>query len=93
MEQTPQEAQITDEIRAGIILFMSLLDEKQRRIYAGLESLKAGRGGDPWIAELLDLNAATVSRGRRELLSGEVLEERVRKAGGGRKVLEKKRRA
>ena len=76
-----------------VSLVFARLDEQQRRIYAGLESLKAGRGGDPWIAELLDLNLATVSRGRREILSGEVLEERVRKVGGGRKPLEKKRRA
>jgi hypothetical protein len=35
-----------DELKAAIILFYSLLDEKQRRLYAGLESLKLGRGGD-----------------------------------------------
>lgn len=92
MEQTPQEAQLTDEVRAAVVLFMSLLDERQRRLYAGLESLKAGRGGDSWIAGLVDLHPATVSRGRRELLSSEVLADRVRKQGGGRKPLEKKRR-
>lgn len=80
------------EIRAAIVLFASLLDEKQRRLYAGLESLKAGKGGDAWIAELLSLNPATISRGRRELLSGEVVGDRVRKQGGGRKPFEKKRR-
>lgn len=93
LEQTPQEAQITDEVRAAIVLFMSLLDERQRRLYAGLESLKAGRGGDSWIAGLVDLHPATVSRGRRELLSSEGLSDRIREQGGGRKPLEKKRRA
>ena len=36
---------LADEVRAAILLFMSLLDEKQRRLYAGLESLRIGRGG------------------------------------------------
>jgi hypothetical protein len=92
MEQTPEEAAVSDEVRAAILLFMSLLDEKQRRLYAGLESLKSGQGGDVWISEILELHPGTVARGRRELLSGEILGERVRKPGAGRKPLEKKRR-
>jgi len=92
MEQTPQEARITDKVKAAIVLFLSLLNEQQRRIYAGLEALKVGRGGDRWIAELLDLHPATVARGRQELVAGKVLADRVRKEGGGRKALEKKRR-
>lgn len=91
-EQGTPGAKIADEVRAAIVLFMSLLDEKQQRLYAGLESLKAGPGGDSLMAEILSLHSATVSRGRRELVSGEVLPARVRKAGGGRKPLEKKRR-
>src|SRR5450755_2669540 len=35
-----------EELKAAILLFYSLLDEQQRRLYAGLESLKLGRGGD-----------------------------------------------
>ena len=92
MEQTPDEARMTDKVKAAIVLFLSLLDEQQRRIYAGLEALKVGRGGDRWIAELLELNPATVMRGRRELLAGRVLINRARKSGGGRKAYEKKRR-
>jgi len=92
MEQTPEEARMTDKVKAAIVLFLSLLDEQQRRIYAGLEALKVGRGGDRWIAELLELNRATVARGRRELLAGKVIAHRARKKGGGRKMLEKKRR-
>lgn len=92
MEQTPDEARMTDKVKAALVLFLSLLDEQQRRIYAGLEALKVGRGSDSWIAELLDLNPATVARGRRELLAGKVLVNRSRKKGGGRKAYEKKRR-
>ena len=82
---------ISDELKAGIILFYSLLDEKQRRLYAGLEALKLGRGGDRRISDLLGLDPHTVAKGRRELLRQEVQPERVRQAGGGRKPTEKKR--
>jgi hypothetical protein len=82
---------VPDELKAAIVLFSSLLDEKQRRLYAGLESVKLGHGGDRRIADLLGLDPSTVAKGRKELLSEDVLRERVRKEGGGRKHLEKKR--
>lgn len=88
----PDEAVMPDELRAAIVLFFSLLDEKMRRLYAGLESLKTGRGGDARIAELLGLNVGTVARGRQDLLDQDVEIDRVRKSGAGRRPLEKKRR-
>ena len=80
-----------DELPAEVALFYSLLDEQQRRLYAGLESLQQGHGGDRRMAELLGLDVASVARGRHELLTGEVLRERIRRTGGGRKPVEKKR--
>jgi hypothetical protein len=80
-----------DELPAAVALFYGLLDEQQRRLYAGLESLQHGHGGDRRMAELLGLDAATVARGRHELLTGQVLRERVRRAGAGRQPVEKKR--
>ena len=80
-----------DEFRAARVLFYSLLDEQQRRLYAGLESRRWGRGGDRQLAQALGLDEATVARGRKELLAGEVLSERVRRRGGGRPRAEKKR--
>jgi hypothetical protein len=88
----PESAVMPEELRAAIVLFFSLLDEKQRRLYAGLEALKTGRGGDRRIAELLGVDAETVARGRHELLAQDVQIERIRRAGGGRKAVEKKRR-
>jgi len=73
------------------VLFYSLLDEQQRRLYAGLESLEWGHGGDQRMAQLLGLDVDTVARGRAELLSGQVLQQRVRRVGGGRPRAEKKR--
>lgn len=80
-----------DDLQAAIVLFYSLLDEQQRRLYAGLESLEWGHGGDQRMAQLFGLDVDTVARGRAELLSGQVLHERVRRAGGGRPRAEKKR--
>ena len=79
-----------DELRAGIILFFSLLDEKQRRLYAGMEAAKLGYGGDLKIAELLGLDPHTISKGRLELFGGSVDRGCVRNAGAGRKPVEKK---
>jgi hypothetical protein len=77
------------EIRAGILLFLSLLDEKQRRIYAGLESLRIGQGGDAAIARLLGLDPHTVAKGRQQLLDRDLEIDRVRRQGGGRPVIKK----
>ena len=80
-----------EELKASILLFYSLLDEQQRRLYAGLESLKLGRGGDRQLAEFLELDPHTVARGRQQLLAQDVEVERARRAGGGRKPVENKR--
>ena len=82
-----------DELQAAIVLFYGLLDEQQRRLYAGLESLEWGHGGDQQMAQLFGLDVDTVARGRAELSSGQVLHERVRRVGGGRPRVEKKRPA
>ena len=83
---------VPDELKAAIVLFFSLLDERQRRLYAGLESMKLGHGGDRRVAELLGLDSSTVARGRTQLLAQDVERERVRRSGGGRPPAEKKRR-
>lgn len=83
---------LPEEAKAAIVLFFSLLDEQQRRLYAGLEAAKLGHGGDSTIAGLLGLDVHTVAKGRRELLEGTVSRGRVRQQGAGRKRLEKKRR-
>jgi hypothetical protein len=80
-----------EELQAAIILFYSLLDEQQRRLYAALESLKLGHGGDHQLAQFLGLNPHTIARARQQLLEQDVVFDHVRKPGGGRKPLEKKR--
>jgi hypothetical protein len=82
----------TEETKAMLLLFCSMLDEKQRRLYAGLESLKLGHGGDAYIASLLGLDPHTVAKGRKELINGELSAgDSIRGKGAGRPLQEKKR--
>jgi hypothetical protein len=83
----------TDEAKALLILFCSMLNEKQRRLYAGLESLKLGHGGDAHIASILGMDPHTVAKGRRELMDTDLTAtDRLRAPGAGRPSQEKKRR-
>ena len=69
--------------------FLSILNEKQRRLYLGLESIRFGHGGDVRMASVAGINVKTVSRGRKELLSKEIDIVRVRRKGAGRPPLKK----
>jgi len=82
----------TDEAKALLILFCSMLNEKQRRLYAGMESLKLGHGGDAHIASILGMDPHTVAKGRRELMDADLTAtDRLRAPGAGRPSQEKKR--
>jgi hypothetical protein len=80
---------LAHELKAAIILFFSTLDEKQRRLYAGLESLKLGYGGDKRVASLLEIDVHTVSKGRQQLLSRDFSKDGVREKGGGKPSIKK----
>ena len=72
------------EMKAATVLFFGLLDERQRRLFAGLEAMKVGWGGDARVAALFGMDPHTVAKGRHELLRQEIDPIRVRKTGGGR---------
>jgi hypothetical protein len=80
-----------DELKAAILLFYALLDEQQRRLFAGLESMRLGHGGDSLLGGFLGLDAHTIARGRQQLLEHNVVSGRTRRQGGGRPATEKKR--
>jgi hypothetical protein len=80
-----------DELKAAILLFYGLLDEQQRRLFAGLESIRLGHGGDTLLGDFLNLDAHTVARGRQQLLDRNVVSGRIRRQGGGRQLAKKKR--
>lgn len=68
----------------------SLLNERNRRLYAAVEALKIGRGGISYIARIVGCRRETVARGIREFLSLALTDknnvtQQVRLPGGGRK--------
>src|SRR5213079_944500 len=73
-----------DELKAAILLFYGLLDEQQRRLFAGLESIRLGHGGDTLLGDFLGLDVHTVARGRQQLLDQNVVSGRSRRTGVGR---------
>ena len=75
-----------------INLFLSRLDEQQRRWFAAVESCRMGHGGDCLLALITGLHVDTIRRGREELandLQGRPT-DRIRLPGGGRPPAEKK---
>ena len=86
------EAHAVQEEHHRMNLFLSRLDEQQRRWYAALEAQKLGHGGLEKIAQITGLHVNTIRRGRQEL-NTELQDrpsQRVRVEGGGRKAIEKK---
>lgn len=73
-------------------VFLSRLNEQQRRWFVALESKKIGHGGDTLLAQITGMDVETIRRGRRELDSELINRpaDRVRHEGGGRPVAEKK---
>jgi hypothetical protein len=77
------------EMMEHLKMFLSVLDEKQKRLYLGFESIRAGYGGDACMASVAGVNVKTVARGRKELLSKEIVFDRIRRKGAGRPPLKK----
>jgi hypothetical protein len=77
---------------AQMNLFLSRLDEQQRRWYVALEADRLGPGGERLLAQITGLDEKTIRRGRTELATGlaEQPLDRVRRPGGGRPPVEKK---
>ena len=79
------------EVRSVLQLFLSTLNEKQRRLYAGFESMKLGRCGDSIMSRITGMNIKTIASGRKELLSHDSTNDRIRQEGGGRHSIKKNR--
>jgi Rhodopirellula transposase DDE domain len=69
---------------------MSVLNERQTRLYAAEKALELGQGGIALLARVSGLSERTIRRGIRELEAGHLDEmtERARHPGGGRKPVE-----
>ena len=70
---------------------LATLDERQRRVFAGLLAWRRGHGGILEIAKITGLSRTTIHRGIAELRAGLGSSgQRIRRAGGGRPALKKK---
>jgi hypothetical protein len=76
-------------------LFLSRLNEPQRRWYVGLLSQQPGSPSDRQLAKITGLDGKTIRRGRYELETGltDLPPDRQREEGGGRPQAEKKTRS
>ena len=86
-----REPHPTKELHQQINFLVSTLDERQQRLYVGLESQKLGHGGDRQLSLITGLSVDTIAKGRQELSHAEA-SERIRAVGGGRPRVEKKTR-
>jgi hypothetical protein len=68
-----------------------LLDERERRLFSGMEALRLGHGGARLISQVVGLSEQTVRHGRNELLKAKssLPPGRVRRPGAGRPLTEK----
>ena len=60
------------------------LDERQRRLFLGVEARSLGHGGIRAVARAAGVSETTVRRGVEEVTAGEEPLGRVRRPGGGR---------
>ena len=81
------------ELHSQMNLFLSTLNEQQKRWYVALEAKKIGHGGAKLMHQITGMSMPTIRRGRQELDNGLLSRpsNRARLPGGGRPTVEKKR--
>jgi hypothetical protein len=84
---------LAEEHRA-INRVLATLDEKERRRFVGLLALKQAQGGIAQLIAITGLSRNTIAKGRQEVgrLETKELRGRTRRAGSGRKAVEKNSR-
>lgn len=92
MQEATNDEYVLDRWHEQINLVFSQLNEKQRRLVAGLLSNTVGRGGVTLLSRVTGLDRKTVRRGRDELANDlkDCPSDRVRREGAGRPPVEKK---
>src|ERR1035437_2222679 len=84
------QKELVGGIRKKYQALRRVLDERQRRLWAGTGGQALRHAGAPLVAEAAGLSRSTIHAGMRELKSGagKALEGgRMRRSGGGRKPL------
>ena len=72
---------MSDEIK-----YFNQLDERQKRLFAGLKAKAIGVGGVKLVSELFDIHPNTVRKGKVEFAQApEIPQKRIRQVGAGPK--------
>jgi hypothetical protein len=79
------------ELHRQINQLVILLNQKDRRQFVGLLARQLGQGGVTTMAQVTGLSRTTIRRGQGELSASD-FSDRIRAKGGGRPLVEKKRR-
>jgi DNA-binding phage protein len=83
---------VTAKEHGALNAVLATLDERRRRLVAAFLANLRGRGGITQVAQITGLSRNTIRRGRQDLAEpGTALLARIRRPGGGRKHVEKKR--
>lgn len=77
-----------EELEQKYGLLLPHLDERQRRLIVAADAAEEGRGGVAKVARASGLSRQTIYRGMDELAGEPVPATRVRRPGGGRKLVE-----
>jgi hypothetical protein len=67
---------------------ISLLDERQKRLYLANEALSYGRGGISLVSRISGMSRTTITKAVDELNNGDKIDGNIRRSGGGRKFVE-----
>ena len=77
-----------EKLRIKWLQIYPYLDERSRRIWAGIEAQQTGRGGKTLVQAATGMDWKTIEKGSQEASSKGALEPRLRRKGGGRKSLQ-----
>jgi len=77
-------------MKERIHMMLPLLNERQKRLFLASEAIAYGRGGISEAIRCSGFSRNTIKRGIVELKSGDTLDGKVRKVGGGPKYVERK---
>lgn len=84
-------AEVVEQIRLKYEAFTPYLNEQTRRVWAAVEARSLGHGGISAVSEATGLSRNTIAAGQKtleEVAEGNVVGERIRQPGGGRKRVE-----
>jgi hypothetical protein len=80
-----------EELRVSTteLRYFNQLDERQRRLYAGMKALELGWNGVSQVSKAYDIDRRTVYRGKQELLDESLQSQTWIRSSMGKKKTEK----